>query len=192
MSRSERAGPVGVHPDSPGMIRRLSGVAPLMRFHFPRVVDDVSIRIVAAEVLTIAVLALLTGQAWLYAVLALDFAARVAYGPRLSPLAHLALRVIRPRLSAAPRESAGAPKRFAAAIGLVLTTLATVFAYVAGWTTATWAIGVVMVIFPALEAGWGLCVGCRVFAVLMRLGVIPDEVCLDCADITRRRSVVDA
>ncbi len=163
-----------------------------MRFSFPRVVDEVSIRVVAAEVLTVAVLALLTGQAWLYAVLALDFAARVAYGPRFSPLAHLALRVIRPRLSAAPRESAGAPKRFAATIGLVLTTVATLFFYVAGWTTAAWVIGVVMVVFPALEAGWGLCVGCRVFALLMRLGVISDEVCLDCADITRRQRVAQA
>ena len=174
------------------MIRRATRVGSLMRFSFPRVVDEVSIRIVAAEVLLVAVVALATGWAWLYAVLAVDFAARVAYGPRFSPLAHMALRVIRPRLSAAPRESAGPPKRFAAAIGLVLTTLAAVFFHVMGWTTATWAIGVVMVVFPALEAGWGLCVGCRVFAVLMRLGVIPDEVCLDCADITRRRRPVDA
>lgn len=161
-----------------------------MRFSFPRVVDEVSIRIVATEVLVVAVLALVSGQAWLYGVLAVDFALRVAYGPRFSPLAHLTLRVIRPRLAAAPRETPGSPKRFAAAIGAVLTTLATVLFYGFGWSAAAWAIGVVMVVFPALEALLGLCVGCKVFAVLMRLGVIPDEICLDCADITRRRVAI--
>jgi hypothetical protein len=49
-------------------------------------------------------------------------------------------------------------------------------------------IGAVMVLFPLLEAAFGLCVGCRLFAVLMRLGLVPEEVCLDCADITRRRA----
>ena len=37
----------------------------------------------------------------------------------------------------------------------------------------------------ALEALLGLCVGCVLFQ-LMRLGVVPEEICLDCADITRR------
>ncbi len=54
--------------------------------------------------------------------------------------------------------------------------------------TAVVVIGVVMVVFPLLEAAFGLCVGCRLFSVLMRLGLVPEEVCLDCADITRRRS----
>ena len=158
-----------------------------MRFSFPRVVDEVSIRVVATLVLLISILALASGQAWLFAVLAVDFALRVAYGPRFSPLAHLTLGVIRPRIPAAPRDTAGPPKRFAAAIGALLTTLAAVFFYGFGWAGATWFIGVVMVVFPALEALLALCVGCKVFALLMRLGVVPDQVCLDCADITRRR-----
>lgn len=174
------------------MRKRVGSVTAAMRFSFPRVVDEVSIRLVAAEVLVVAVLALITGQAWLYAVLAVDFGLRVAYGPRFSPLAHLTLRVIRPRLATAARDTAGPPKRFAAAIGLVLTTFAAVSYYALGWHTATWVIGVVMVVFPALEAGFGLCIGCRVFAGLMRLGLIPDDVCLDCADITRRQRAAHA
>jgi hypothetical protein len=43
-----------------------------------------------------------------------------------------------------------------------------------------------MVVFPALEAVLGLCVGCQVFSLLMRLGVIPESVCVECADISRR------
>jgi hypothetical protein len=154
--------------------------------HFPRVLDDVTVRLVAAIVLVVASLALLTGAAWLYAVLAADFVLRTAFGPKASPFAQVASRWLRPLVKAAPRPTAGPPKRFAAAIGAVLTAAAFVLALV-GASAAVWVIGVVMVVFPALEAFLGLCVGCKLFAGLMRLGVVPEEICLDCADITRRQ-----
>jgi len=34
-----------------------------------------------------------------------------------------------------------------------------------------------------LEAAFGLCLGCVVFARLMRAGIIPREVCERCADL---------
>ncbi len=37
-----------------------------------------------------------------------------------------------------------------------------------------------------LESIFGYCVGCKVFGLLMRLGVIPETVCAECADITLR------
>ncbi len=37
-----------------------------------------------------------------------------------------------------------------------------------------------------LEAAFGLCLGCRAFALLMRAGLVPEQVCEDCADISRR------
>jgi len=46
--------------------------------------------------------------------------------------------------------------------------------------TAVTVIGVVMVVFPALEAGFGVCVGCRLFALLARAGVVREDVCVDC------------
>ena len=58
--------------------------------------------------------------------------------------------------------------------------------WVAGTSVPVVVIGAVMVVFPALEAIAGICVGCIVFGALMRLGVIPESVCLECADITRR------
>ena len=159
----------------------------MSRTRFPRTVDDVMVRVVAAEVLLLAALALALQQPWLYAVLALDFVLRSVVGPPVSPLARLAA-VVRPRLAAAPRLTAGPPKRFAAAIGAVLTVAATVSWYLAGWPALTWGIGVVMVVFPALEAALGLCVGCLVFSGLMRVGLIPRAVCAECADITLRLS----
>jgi hypothetical protein len=154
---------------------------------FPSIVDDVTIRLVAAEVLVIAVLALATQQWWLYAVLAVDFVLRAGWGPSASPLARLARSALRPRIQAPPRYTAGPPKRFAAAIGAVLTIAATVL-WLAGATVPVVAIGVVMVVFPALESLAGICVGCIVFGWLMRAGLIPESVCVECADITRRTS----
>ena len=37
-----------------------------------------------------------------------------------------------------------------------------------------------------LESVFGLCLGCKAFAALMRAGVIPPEVCERCADIAGR------
>jgi hypothetical protein len=42
------------------------------------------------------------------------------------------------------------------------------------------------VVAAALEAALGLCIGCRIFAGLMRAGIVPETVCVECADIGRR------
>lgn len=156
-----------------------------LRSTFPRVVDEVTVRLVAAQVLLVTTLAAATGWLWLFGLLAVDFTLRVLLGPR-SPLAQVALRVLRPLVRAAPRAAPGPPKRFAAAIGALCSVLVVLFAYGLGWTVAAWVVVAMMVVFPFLEAAFGLCVGCRAFALLMRTGLVPEEVCLDCADISRR------
>jgi hypothetical protein len=37
-----------------------------------------------------------------------------------------------------------------------------------------------------LEAAFGLCLGCLAFGALMRAGLIPEEVCVACADVSLR------
>ena len=44
----------------------------------------------------------------------------------------------------------------------------------------------ILVVAATLEAAFGYCLGCRIFAVLMRIGVIPEDVCAECNDITAR------
>ena len=153
---------------------------------FPRILDDVTVRLVAGEVLLIAAVAAVARQPWLFAVLAVDFVLRAGLGPKASPLAQLAARAIRPHLSAAPRPTPGPPKRFAATVGAVFS-IAIPVTYYLGAHTVAWLLIAVMLVFPALESILGICVGCLVFSALMRLGVIPEEVCLECADISLRR-----
>jgi hypothetical protein len=152
---------------------------------FPNIVDEVTVRLIAAVVLVLAVGALAFHQWWLYAVLAADFLLRSGWGPSTSPVARFVQRFVRPRVAQQPRYTAGPPKRFAAAIGAVLTVAATVL-WLAGTTLPVVLIGIVMVVFPALESIGGICVGCIVFGWLMRLGVIPESVCVECANINRR------
>jgi hypothetical protein len=77
----------------------------------------------------------------------------------------------------------GPPKRFAQAIGAVLTTLAAVFALGLDRTAAADVLLVVMVVFATLESVFAFCAGCRLFAGLMRLGVIPERTCEACASV---------
>ena len=154
---------------------------------FPRVVDDVTVRLIAGVVLVLAIAALALHQWWIYAVLAVDFTLRTAFGPKASPVAQGVQRFVRPRVRAAKRPTAGSPKRFAAGIGAALTTGAAALWALGVAAPAVVTIGAVMVVFPALEAILGICVGCKVFAVLMRLGLVPEEICLECADISLRQ-----
>ena len=162
------------------------------RLGFPDLVDEITVRCVAGVVLVVSLVALLTGWWALYAVLATDFVLRALFGPTRSPIAQLVLRAVRPRLAVGPRPTAGPPKRFAASIGAVMTVAATLLGGVAATTgstvatTAVFTIGSIMVVFPALEAFAALCVGCVLFSHLIRLGLVPERVCVECADITDR------
>ncbi len=155
-------------------------------FTFPNPVNEVAARVVAAGVAVLSVTAIAADLPWMAAVLAYGFLARVAAGPRFSPLGLLATKVVVPRLRLPNRPVPGPPKRFAQAIGATFSLAATVLALVLSLPTAAFAVLGVLALFATLEAAAGLCMGCRVFAVLMRLGVIPETVCERCNNITAR------
>ncbi len=150
---------------------------------FPDPVNEAAARTVALGVVTMCVLALATGWAWLLGALLYGFAARVLTGPTLSPLGQFATRVAAPRLSRLTRFSPGPPKRFAQGMGLAVTLAATLTWLLAGWPVARWLL-VPLLVAASLEAFAGYCVGCAMFRWLMRLGVIPASVCDACADLS--------
>jgi hypothetical protein len=152
---------------------------------FPRTVNEKAARTVAGGALAIALLTVATGWFWLTIPLAYGFWARVLTGPTLSPLGQLATRVVAPRLGA-PQTVPGPPKRFAQAMGLVMSTTALVLALPLGLQTAAAVVLLVLAAAASLEAFAGVCLGCEIFRVLMRAGLVPETVCLDCADIWAR------
>jgi hypothetical protein len=149
-------------------------------FTFPNPVNETSARVVAGTVAVLAVLTVAFQQGWLLPVLAYGFLARVLAGPKLSPLGLFATKVVTPRLALRHRYSPGPAKRFAQAIGAVFTVAATVLWFGFGLHVEALVLVAVLAVFAALEAAFGLCVGCRTFYLGMRLGLVPPHVCEEC------------
>ncbi len=157
---------------------------------FPNPVNEIVARLVAAGVMLLAVTYLLTGWTVVVVALAAGFVARVLFGPRVSPLALLVNRVIVPRLGWAERLVPGPPKRFAQGVGAALTVPAAVLAVGAGQVGAAQLLVACVVVAASLESILGFCLGCRIFAVLMRVGIIAPSVCEACNDLSTRLSRV--
>ena len=155
-------------------------------FTYPNPVNDNVGRTVATGVVVMCVAAIAFDQPWILIPLTFGFWARVLCGPRFSPLALVASRVIVPWIGRPPKPVPGPPKRFAQGIGVVFSTTALVLAFGFGLTTAAWVVLAMLTCAAFLEAAFGICLGCKAFAVLMRIGVIPESVCEECADLTKR------
>lgn len=154
--------------------------------NFPDPVNEVSARLVATGVVALC-LATLSGATWLLAVLAYGFVARVATGPTLSPLGQLVTRVVTPRMPVAERMVPGPPKRFAQGIGAILSVVAAVLHFGFARTGPALALVGMILVAASLESAAGFCVGCRVFARLIALGVLPERACEACADVRLRQ-----
>ena len=147
---------------------------------FPNPVNEVAARVVAGGGVAMAIAFLVTGQGWILVPLAFGFVARVLTGPRLSPLGQFATRVAAPRLGT--KLVPGPPKRFAQGIGAVVTVSAAL-AWWAGASALAFALVGLIVVAATLESVFAYCIGCRVFAALMRVGIIPPDVCEACNDL---------
>jgi hypothetical protein len=133
--------------------------------------------------LVLASVAIAFSISWLPLVMAIGFALRVMSGPRFSPLALLMTKVVRPLVPVEPRWVAGPPKRFAQTVGFAFTTVASVLWLAFGLEGPATVVLALLVVAASLEAFVGLCLGCRMFAVGMRLGLVPEPVCERCASI---------
>lgn len=160
-----------------------------MKFSFPNPVNETSARVVAGGVVLMAITALIAGQMWLTVPLFYGFLARVFYGPKFSPLGLLSTKVITPRIKRNHKMVPGPPKRFAQTIGLVVTSVA-LAGFLLNAPTVTTISLVVLVFAASLEAIFGICLGCIMFGWLMRLGVIPEKICVECSNIHIRYSQI--
>jgi hypothetical protein len=152
---------------------------------FPNPVNEKAARTVAAVVLAGVVATLATGAWWLLIPIAYGFWARVLTGPKLSPLGWIAMHVVAPQLGD-KRYVPGPPKRFAQGMGAFMSTLALVLALLADAHTAAAVVLVLFIPAAGLEAIASYCVGCKIFGLLMRAGLIPADVCVECRDISGR------
>lgn len=156
-------------------------------FEFPETVNEVSARLVAAGVFILSFITLISIQLdsglapLLNLLLVIGFLARVSSGPKWSPLAIFVTKILVPNLKFNEKIVPGPPKRFAQAIGLAFSMLI-LFFLVLGMKELSMGLLIILMIFAFLESALGFCFGCKVFASLIKLGVIPEKVCEKCAN----------
>jgi hypothetical protein len=152
-------------------------------FSYPHPTNEVAARLVAVQVALLGGAILVLDLPGLLALLVYGFAARVLAGPRFSPMAQLAQRVLLPALGNPRRPTAGPPKRFAQAIGLLMSGAALVLWLGLGQAAPGRALLGILVGFATLEATLGFCAGCVVFGQLMKWGWVPQDTCERCNNV---------
>lgn len=155
-------------------------------FSFPNPVNEVSARLVAGGVVMLCVVLLAFDQPWILVPLAYGFVARVLTGPTLSPLGQFVTRVLTPALPFTAKDTPGPPKRFAQGIGATLSVGALVAWSAFDNGTVAYVLVAMILVAAALEAFLGFCLGCKIFAILMRIGLVPESACTECNDIWSR------
>ena len=161
------------------------------RYPFPNPANETSARLVAAGVVVISAIFLLTNSTLFLLALTYGFAARVATGPAFSPLALFVTRVVTPKLNFNHKFVPGPPKRFAQTIGLTFAATALTLTLL-DYSFAAKLVIAALIFAATLEAVFAICLGCIMFSSLMKLGVIPQSVCESCNDITLRPQSVNA
>jgi hypothetical protein len=82
---------------------------------------------------------------------------------------------------------AGPPKRFAQAMGATMSLTAVVLHFGFGLDTAALVFLGLIAAAATLESVFAFCIGCTIFAGLMRVGLIPEQTCAACANVSLRR-----
>jgi len=125
--------------------------------------DSATVRLVAAQMVLLTVLAVATGWVLVALFLVIDFTFR-ASGLLPSPLALLGGRIAS-ALRLARKPIFLPPKRFAAGIGLAFS-LGILALLILGQTIAAYAVGGVLIFCALLEALFDYCLGCQVYHLL--------------------------
>jgi hypothetical protein len=154
---------------------------------FPNPVNDYAARATAGLVVALAVVSIVVNQWWLYAILAIGFALRVAGGPKYSPFGRLAVHVIVPKIWKQEKLVPGPPKRFAQTVGLTFGTVATVLSLLGFGLAAQITIGL-LVVAAFLEFAFGICLGCITFGYPQKVGIVPETVCEACNNLNLDRA----
>ena len=165
-------------------------------FSFPHPVNEYAARFVATGVVIWTVSTILLTQyvdtdfKWLMIPLAYGFIARVLTGPKLSPLGLFVTKWLIPNVVKKDRPVAGPPKRFAQGMGVGFTVIAAALALGFGQFGASFIVLGMLAAAASLEAFLNYCLGCKIFGILMKTGIIPASVCAECADFEARNKSV--
>ena len=131
------------------------------------VIDQRGPRTNQAVIGTLSLVAFVFDLKWLPGLLALQLFIGLTAGRRYCLPCLLWFEVLQPRFGEGRIEDAR-PPRFANMVGVVFLTSATLL-FIAGATTAGWALTLIVAALALLAATSGICVGCEMYLWLARL-----------------------
>jgi hypothetical protein len=131
------------------------------------VIDSRAPRVNQAVIGSLALVAVLTGTEWILPVLAAQLAVGLTFGRQYCLPCLFYFEVLQPRVGEGALEDSR-PPRFANLVGVVFLTVASVAIY-AGAETLGWALASVVAALALLAATTGLCLGCEMYLLWVRV-----------------------
>ena len=95
-----------------------------------------------------------------------------AFGPRYGPFLRIYAELVKPRLAPPTELEDPRPPRFAATVGVVFLSAATL-SFLAGATALGWALALIVAALAGLSAVTGICVGCEIYLLVARRRGVP-------------------
>jgi len=132
-------------------------------------VDENLIRLNSGIIFTILILFVFTAAKWLIIPVAIDFAIRLFLGVKKSPVC-ISLRYVLNAFNIEPCMINAGPKRFAAKLGFGFSLLITAL-FIFNIYPAAEIAGSVLALLTGIEAFFGYCVGCKIYAILTSMGI---------------------
>jgi len=151
----------------------------MKRLNRPFRVNEAIVRGVAIQVFIFSLTAILTGSLIPVIILLADFSIRVILIPKFSLLVLLSRKLIVPIAGFKRKQIVFKPKRFAASIGLIMS----IAALLLGLYNIDFIFTItlsILALFSFLEAFFRFCAGCKIFGLLMFLGLVKEDECPDC------------
>jgi hypothetical protein len=145
---------------------------------YPAWISRHVVRVVAAQVVVLSALAVLTGFEPIVWLLTVDFAIRAFLGPKFSPLATIGRQIVPKRLQGEVVSST--PKRFAARLGFMMFATASIFWTGFGMQLVGQILVATVMVLATLEAVAGFCLGCVMYAQLVKAGLLNGNDCPTC------------
>lgn len=151
----------------------------MKKLNRPYRVSEQVVRGVALQVFILSLAIMVTGSIIPVIILLTDFAIRVFFVPLFSPLAWISKKIITPVARFRRKQIVFKPKRFAAAIGMIMSAFI-LFFLLKGLSIPAVITTALLTVFSFLEAFYKFCAGCKIFGLLIKSGLVSEDECPDC------------
>ncbi len=145
----------------------------------PQRVKEQNVRAVAVQVVLISLTAAVLKLPVIMLLLSIDFLIRAFINSRYSLLSYISRNFLAAVLPFRNKVILMKPKKFAAIIGMIISTSAGIVS-LSGNNTVMTGVILVLLLFSFLEAFLKFCAGCWMFGILMRIHLIKEDTCEDC------------